>query len=225
MAIRATAALALGAAALAGCGSNPAPEPHSTSIVEQRAQAVAAERKAIDEVVAAAGGRVLGRGSTDVCYPGQHNWEVDDSYDNRCTVLQVAAVGRSGEFRPRIAQLDKRLFASGWKPCHGCGRETLTRYLDEYWNYRVRLATPEHPFAISQLPTPSPYERGDLRLAFAYGGRDGGGRSALELSYLIPQFFRSYERTRRLDVDRALANAKPDEQVVVVKVDQDYFEN
>src|SRR4051794_27658982 len=221
------AALALAAVA-AGCGSNPAPDPHSASVAEQRAQAVAAERKAIDQVVSAADGRVLGRGSSDACYQGQHNFEVHDSYDNRCTVQQVAAVALSREFRPRIARMEKRLFASGWKLCPTCKRETLTRYLDEYWDYRVRRATPERPFAISQLPTPgTPYERGDLALTFDYSGRDPGGRFPLESSYLIPEAttMRSYERNRRIDVDGVLAKARPDEQVVVVKVDEDYFEN
>jgi hypothetical protein len=219
------AALALAAA---GCGSSPAPDPHDDSLVEQRAQAVAGERAAIDEVVSAAGGRVLGRGSSDICYEGQHNWEVDDPYDNRCTVQQVAAVALAGEFRPRIARMEQRLFASGWKRCPTCKRETLTRYLDEYWEYRVREATPAPPFAISQLPTPgTPYERGALGLTFDYGGRDLGGRFALESSHRIPSATtsQSYERTRTLDVDGVLAKARPDEHVVVVKVEDDYFEN
>jgi len=97
-----------------------------------------------------------------------------------------------------------------------------------HWDYRVGQATPERPFAISQLPTPgTPYERGDLGLTFDYGGRDLSGRFILESSHLTPRatLFRSYERIRRLDVDRALAKAKADEQVIVVKVAEDYFEN
>ena len=70
----------------------------------------------------------------------------------------MAAVTFDGDFRKRIAELDRRLFASGWgcvpTPCH----DTNAGLLEEYWSYRAaEYGTQDFP--ISALATATGYEK------------------------------------------------------------------
>lgn len=222
-------ALLVGAVVLlVGCGGASAPDFEDGELVKLRASAAAKARSAVDGVVMLSGGRLRGRASYDGCYEGQQNYKVDEGYAYRCSVRAVGVVGLSGDFRPRIAALDARLFASGWALCSTCGdKDRLSWLLDDYWDYRVSLATPAVPFSISWLPTPGqPYEQGELLLTFAYGGRDVGGRETLESAHRMHRggFFRSDERVRLLDTPAVLARARAREHLVVVAIEIDYYE-
>ncbi len=217
--------LALSACLGLGEDNGPPPDPFEPDVVAARESASARADDALAEVVAALGGRVVGRASDDACYQGQNNYKVHEGYDHRCTLRRAAAVVFDGDFRRRIARFDRRLFGVGW----GCYRtpcpETLSGNVEEYWDLRAAEYGSQR-FPISSLPTTT-YERGDQYLDVRYGGADGTGRFWLEDLHRRKRggVFESYRRQVPLDVDRVLARAEGSDYVVGIAIETDYLED
>jgi len=211
---------------LGGEDNGPPPDPLAAPIREARAAATKAADEALEDAVAAVGGRVVARASEDDCYRGQNNYKVHDGYDHRCTIRRAVVAGFDGDFRKRIRLLDRRLFATGW----GCYRdpcpETLWGNVDAYWDLRKQESGGADP-PISSLPTTSPYERGDQYLDVAYVGHDRGSRATLERFHrrMRGGLFTSYERARPFDVEATLERVSPFEYVVAFAIETDYFED
>ena len=196
-------------AALAGCGPDPPPDPGASDLSAARKDATARAEDELD----------------DACYAGQNNWKVHDGYDHRCTIRRVAAVTFAGDFRKRIARLDRRLFASGWgctpTPCH----DTNAGLLEESWSSRAaHYGTQDFP--ISSLPTATGYEKDRLYFDLRYAGAEPVDRGVIEDWHRRRRggLFESFRVPRPLDVDAVVRNGRDSRYLVLLAVDADYFD-
>ena len=226
------ALLVLSCLFVTGCGpslgedNGPPPDPMSAEVAGARMQVTNRADDALARAVAALGGNVVGRASSDDCYEGQNNYKLREGFDHRCTLRRAAVVVFDGDFRRRIALLDERLFAAGW----GCYRdpcpETLSGKVEEYWEFRKQEYGGHDP-PITSLPTTTMYERGDQYLDVQYVGRDRSSRSSLEGWHRRKRggLFTSYERARPLGVEAVFARASGFDYAVALAIETDYFED
>ena len=210
---------------LAGCGPDPPPDPRADDVSAARRDATARADDELERAVAALGATVVDRGSDDACYEGQNNWKVHDGYDHRCTVRRVAAVTFAGDFRERIDEFDKRLFAGGWgctpSPC----RETNAGLVEEYWPHRA-AEYGGTDFPISSLPTTPPYEKDGLYLDLRYAGADRAGQAWVEGWHRRRRggLFESFREPRPLDLDAVVRHARGSRYLVLLAVEADYYD-
>jgi hypothetical protein len=198
----------------------------SAEVAAARMQTTNRADHALERAVAALGGSVVGRASSDGCYEGQNNYKLREGFDHRCTLRRAVVVAFDGDFRRRIALLDERLFAAGW----GCYRdpcpETLSGKVEEYWEFRKQEYGRQDP-PITSLPTTTMYERGELYLDVRYIGRDKTSRFWIETWHRRQRggFFTSFERAQPLGVDEVIARASGFDYAVALAIETDYFED
>jgi hypothetical protein len=98
----------------------------------------------------------------DVCYEGQHNFEIQDPYAHRCTLRVTRYHGLDGDFRQQMLDLAGRLPSLGWNG--GDLDRIVTEYLDR------NAGTPG--YGVGDLPSPLPYRRAGLSLELRYADRE-----------------------------------------------------
>lgn len=120
------------------------PTERSAEVVRARAEAAQSTKAAVAAIVDGPVREALGAAlrqpptlgppvTKDECTEGQHNFQVDDTYDLRCAMQATAiAVATRDGFRDQMLRLHERLGAAGWHatpPEDGIPEAVL-----EYWD-------------------------------------------------------------------------------------------
>jgi hypothetical protein len=120
------------------------PTERSTEVVKARAEAAETTRAAVTAIVEGPVREALGAAlrqpatlgpptTKDECTEGQHNYQVDDPYDLRCTMqATVVAVAARDGFRDHMLRLHDRLGAAGWQPSPS--QDGIPEAILEYWD-------------------------------------------------------------------------------------------
>lgn len=165
-----------------------APDATSGKVKNQREKAVQTIEANMQALEDKAGFTKLVTSQDDVCYSGQHNFEVKDPFAHICKFRETRYYAFNGDFRQSLTNYDKTLIASEWEPFEGNSIPSiLTNYYDVYMNTSdpVILHNFGGKYRVSDLPTPG-YEKkvasDSLELGISWAQQDTPSLFLLEYS-------------------------------------------
>ncbi|GAB3623284.1 hypothetical protein GCM10027418_13660 [Mariniluteicoccus endophyticus] len=150
--------------AASGCGlfHDPPVDPQSPKVAQAREQATADLVRRIDDL--GAGWAPAGEASiSHRCEQGQHNWKIDDPWDNRCSVTVSKVFGVHSDYPGVVDSLSPKVDAQGWAPGGQWSlRDIKTNYYDRWYNSPKPPGAFPEGYPLSGMPGAS-YERDNHR--------------------------------------------------------------
>ena len=157
----------------------------------------------IDRYCAQTGIRYYDTGTTDYCMMGQHDFERDTNYENRCRYLVTKYYGFRGDFRVAMVRLDSALVASGWTRDAGGIPNLLSECYDPHYGPdRPKPASFPRQYLVQNFPNAS-YVRDAFRLMIRSQEADSTGKAFMlrfEDVGVAPDVL-SYQAVHAVDTD------------------------
>lgn len=211
------------------------PKPESSSVVSERNTAKDSINSSFTELGSKIGLTNYATSTHDRCYEGQNNWKVKDGYAHRCTYRITKFYGLNGDFSSKMVDFEKTIYDLDWHPPQWQNNDyPLRDIMQSYERNRkdqTYLTSPNFPngYLVSDAPTPTGgYERESSILEIQYAEKDTKELFRIDYAQNVSRdtLFETYDNKAFRNISSVFKKITKDDQfVIVISIQEDYFQN